>query len=200
MLLEKGVVQANIDSHLTITQGDVLNVEDCKDVLTRSDRSVDIIISGVGTTPGGPEITLCTNAVKNIFSALRSLKTSKKPFFIALSTTGITSTGPRDVPLLFAPLYHLMLANPHKDKKEMEAAVVKHAASTDSVIRGHVLVRPSLLTNGKAQGANKVKVGSDEKPMVGYTISRNDVGLWMFENLVQGDGMRYSGQKPTITY
>ena len=63
-----------------------------------------------------------------------------------------------------------------------------------------VIVRPSLLTNGKAQGGKKVKVGTEEKPVVGYLISREDVGVWMFENLVQGDGARYAGQKVNITH
>lgn len=200
MLHQKGVAQSNIDSHLTITEGDVLNVENCKEALTRNGRTADIIISGVGTYPKGSEITLCTNAVKNILSALRILKSPKKPLFVAISSTGITTTGPRDVPLLLTPMYHIMLANPHKDKKNMEAAVVEHAESTGSVISGYVLIRPSLLTNGKAQGGQKVKIGSDAEPQVGYTISRDDVGLWMFENLLQGDRSKYSGQKLLITY
>ena len=63
-----------------------------------------------------------------------------------------------------------------------------------------VIVRPSLLTNGKAHGGAKIRVGTEEQPAVGYTISREDVGLWMFEILVQGDGARYVGQKVIITY
>lgn len=63
-----------------------------------------------------------------------------------------------------------------------------------------VIVRPSLLTNGKALGGKKVKTGTEERPAVGYMISREDVGLWMFENLVQGDGGAYVGQKVIITY
>lgn len=63
-----------------------------------------------------------------------------------------------------------------------------------------VIVRPSLLTNGKAQGGGKIRVGTEGEPVVGYVISREDVGLWMFENLVQGDGARYVGQKVIITH
>lgn len=200
MLHQKGVAQSNIDSHLTITHGDVLKVEDCKAALTRNGRTADIIISSVGTYSMGSEITICTNAVKNILSALETFRLPKKPLFVALSSTGITTTGPRDVPLLLYPLYHLMLANPHKDKRNMEAAVIEHAESTESAISGYVLIRPSLLTNGVAQGGQKVKIGSDAEPQVGYTVSRNDVGLWMFENLLQGDGSKYSGQKLSITY
>ena len=73
-----------------------------------------------------------------------------------------------------------------------------------------VIVRPSLLTNGKARGRRKIRVGTEAEPAVGYTISREDVGLWMFEHLVKGIGNgigddevvggRYVGQKVTITY
>ena len=64
-----------------------------------------------------------------------------------------------------------------------------------------VIVRPSALTNGKAaQGNEKVRVGTEEKPAVGYLISREEVGLWIFEELVKGDGGGYVGQKVTITH
>ncbi len=63
-----------------------------------------------------------------------------------------------------------------------------------------VVVRASLLTDGKARGGEKVRVGVEEKPAVGYTISRGDVGLWVFENLVLGEGGKYVGQKVSITY
>lgn len=73
MLLEKGVAQCNIDSHLTVTQGGVPNVENCRDALTRNGRTANIIISAVGAAPGGGEITLCNNAVRTISFALQIL-------------------------------------------------------------------------------------------------------------------------------
>ena len=75
----------------------------------------------------------------------------------------------------------------------MEKAIVEQTDHS-------VIVRPSLLTNGKARGGKKIRVGTEEKPAVGYTISREDVGLWVFENLLKGDGETYVGQKVTITY
>ncbi|CAF9939934.1 MAG: hypothetical protein ALECFALPRED_008379 [Alectoria fallacina] len=195
LLLEKGVPQSAIDAHLTISKGDVFNAEDCKGTLTLNGRTADIIISGVGVYSIGSEITICTTAANNVLSALPTLPppaSGKKPLFVALSSTGV-SNGPRDVPLLFVPMYHWLLTNPHKDKRNMEKTIVEQ---TDNF----VIVRPSLLTNGKAQGGKKVKVGTEERPVVGYLISREDVGLWMFENLVQGDGDRYAGQKVNITH
>lgn len=76
----------------------------------------------------------------------------------------------------------------------MEKAILEH---TDRF----VIVRPSLLTNGKALGGTKIRVGTEERPAVGYTISREDVGRWVFENLVRGDqGPGYVGKKVIITY
>ncbi|KAF6220504.1 hypothetical protein HO133_002937 [Letharia lupina] len=195
LLLEKGVPQSALDTHLTISKGDVLNTQDCRGTLTLNGRTADIIISGIGVPPTGPEITVCTTTANNILSALPTLPptaSGTKPLFVALSTTGV-SDGPRDVPLLFAPLYHWFLANPHRDKRNMERAI---GEQTDNF----VIVRPSLLTNGKAQGGRKIRVGTEGEPVVGYVISREDVGLWMFENLVQGDGARYVGQKVIITH
>lgn len=70
----------------------------------------------------------------------------------------------------------------------------------------YVIVRPSLLTNGKALGEKKIRTGTEERPAVGYTISREDVGRWVFENLVRGgagaggEGKRYVAKKVIITY
>lgn len=202
MLLEKGVPESTISDHLTITQGDVLNVDSCKGPLTLNGRPADIIISGIGIVnlkEAFSEIRLCGDAASNILAALQQLRLARKPLFVAVSTTGITS-GPRDVPLAFMPMYHVLLANPHKDKKRMEETMVEHAESANSAISGYVVVRASLLMNGKALGGSKIRVGTEQKPAVGYTISRDDVGLWIFENLVQGDGHRFAGQKLSITY
>lgn len=202
MLLSRGVPETAINDHLTLSQGDVLSIDSCKGPLSLHGRPADIIISGIGIvnfSEAWSEIRLCGDAVSNILSALQQLRLPKKPLFVTLSTTGIT-TGPRDVPLLFAPLYHIVLANPHKDKRRMEEVVTEHAKSEDKAIGDYVIVRMSLLTNGKALGAGSIRVGSEEKPAVGYTISREDAGLWIFDNLVQGDPQRFAGKKPTVTY
>ena len=115
LLLTKGVSQSAIDDHLTISQGDVLNVEDVKKPLTLNGRPADIIISGIGIVNGSDlfyEIKLCGNAASNVIEALKQLKLAKKPVMVVVSSTGLTTTGPRDVPLLFMPMYYYMLANP----------------------------------------------------------------------------------------
>ncbi|KAK4692595.1 hypothetical protein P7C71_g4640, partial [Lecanoromycetidae sp. Uapishka_2] len=130
MLLERGVSQSAIDTHLTISQGDVLKVSDVKAPLSLNGRPADMIISGIGIVNFSEalrEITLCGNAANNIISALKELKPAKNPILVVLSTTGITKTGPRDVPLAFLPMYHVALKQPHKDKANMEASVINEA-------------------------------------------------------------------------
>ena len=52
----------------------------------------------------------------------------------------------------------------------MEKAIVEQ---TDHF----VIVRPICLKNGKAQGGRKIRIGTEEKPAVGYLNSREEVGL-----------------------
>lgn len=83
----------------------------------------------------------------------------------------------------------------------MERVVVEQTANgrTSESISGWVIVRASLLKNGPALGEPKVRVGREGSPAVGYTISRDDVGKWIFENFVK-DGKAWMGQKVSLTY
>jgi len=161
MLLSRGVSQSTMSTHLTISTGDVLKVEDVKGSLSLDGRPADIIISGIGIFTLRGVNALCTNAITNIISALHFLNPAKKLILIAICSTGITTTGPRDVPFLLMPLYHWLLKNPHEDKRRMEAAIVKEAQSTESAIGNFVIVRPTLLTNGKADDGSKLRVGTE---------------------------------------
>lgn len=217
MLRDRGVADSDIDTHLYITAGDVLNVDDVRSTLSLPDHRgggvADIVISGIGINMKlsdiGGKTTLCEDAIRNILTALKQLQSAetqqqnKKPLLIALSTTGITSGKhtPRDLPVLMMPLYHLLSA-PHEDKIRMEAAIAEHCASGDDdcVISGYILPRPSLLLDGQNKAGKKVRVGVEDRPAVGYGINRIDVGRWMFENLIEGDGkVMYRNQKPTLT-
>lgn len=145
--------------------------------------------------------TICAIASNNILSALALLQPSRKPLILVFSTTGISS-GPRDVPLAFYPLYKVLLANPHKDKTAMEKTLTDAMVDpAEAWIRGFVIVRASLLTNGPALGKSKLRVGSEKKPAVGYTVSREDVGQWVFENIIQDESRdRWAGEKVSLTY
>lgn len=78
----------------------------------------------------------------------------------------------------------------------------------ERAIADFVIVRPSLLKDGKRLGAEKVRVGEEGEgimaPAVGYTISREDVGGWVFENVVakgEEEGRkRWGGKMVSLTY
>jgi hypothetical protein len=103
----------------------------------------------------------------------------------------------RDVPLAVVPLYHIMLKVPHEDKVIMEDRLV---ASQEA----YTIVRASLLTDGESTKETRVgiedpKTGRDSKA-IGYSISREDTGEWIAENLVLMRDAKYSNKIATITY
>lgn len=146
-------------------------------------------------------------------------KKKKKPTLVVISTTGISDSG-RDIPLAMIPLYHWSLPIPHKDKKMMEKLLVEEIAkgngddASPAAIENFVAVRPSLLTNGRsALGFGQaIRAGIDRRQeggggkvdnsAIGYTISRADVGGWIFEELVEdkaGKKSTYLNQFVAIT-
>lgn len=156
--------------------------------------------------------TICQDAMRTILEVSRTLNQArdgnddKKPLLVALSTTGISEK--RDLPflmmvsplittslhpigsfllILVQPMYKWMLKVPHVDKKAMEDLIFQEIAM-DKAARGigdYIIVRPSFLTDGKGQGLTNIKVGEEDKPAVGYVISRNEVGAWLFQNAVR---------------
>lgn len=54
-----------------------------------------------------------------------------------------------------------------------------------------------MLTNGDDSGLENVRSGGEESPAIGYTITRRQVGRWIFENLVQ-EG-KYRGEMVSLT-
>lgn len=171
--------------------------------------TADIIVSGIGgkllfSNPLSPTLdnpTICQDAMRTIITAVDEVNSSsgieKRPLVITLSTTGISDVQ-RDLPIAMIPMYHWMLKVPHEDKKVMERVILD---SEKDVLGGYVIVRPSLLTDGASVGdLSKIRVGVETSPAVGYTISREDVGRWVFEYLVKkGRESQYVGEAVTIT-
>lgn len=126
------------------------------------------------------------------------------PLLTAISTTGISEK--RDTPLIMSVLYHLLGAVPHADKKRLEEQV--ELAKTEGLIRDFVVVRPSLLIDGQTQGRKEVRVGWEGKTpgelgegaAVGYTITREDVGHFVFDSVIAKNGADYAGKKVSITH
>ncbi|KAG0043306.1 hypothetical protein BGZ83_011553 [Gryganskiella cystojenkinii] len=221
MLLEQGIPQTKIDSQLTIIKGDIASVSDIKAVLFHKDQLTSQIISGVGGTPrtqlslktpfifDHPEI--CATATNNIIQGLKEIYAAfpttaiYKPSIVVISTTGVSDMR-QDVPFGFRTFYHVALAVPHKDKKVMEEIVTLASAPTTAsgqIFGGAVVVRPSLLTGDHSvktgKGWKKIRVGTEEKPKVGYFISRADVGEWVFHETIKTGGQKFFGQKVTLT-
>ena len=208
LLLAAGVSQSSVDTHLKITAGDIRDRESVRKVLQVSeDRVSELIICGIGMVLSmsfsgpPPDMTLCADTIDSVADVLRDLRPTNKPIFCGISTTGIDEQ--RDVPYLFSPLYHVLLAIPHRDKRIYEQKI--EAGVQEGLFAGKVLVRASLLTNGDEQGESKLRVSWKEdgkesgKPAIGYTVSRKDVGGWIFRHAIE-DVDNWSGKTVTVTY
>ena len=173
-------------------------------------RLVDHIVSGIGNpvTWDGvlhPDLDVCRKAMAVLLEAIVSLRQegmTGRPRITAISSTGISDVA-RDLPIAMIPLYKVVLAPAHRDKRNMEAALF--ASDEDWTI-----VRASALTSGEG-GKRAIRAGLEdpvarkvESTAIGYTISREDVGRWIFDNVVEGekkeDGAKWVKRVATITY
>lgn len=197
-------------STLTIIEGNALDEAAVSRALTHPadpSRLVDVVVFSIGGAFDAKKLTnddpnVCEKAMKVLLSALDGLveKTGGKyPRVIAVSSTGISDKG-RDVPLLVVPLYHMLLSAPHEDKRRMEGLLRGGRG------REWTLVRPALLKDGVSKAGTEIRVGVEnfdtgvvERREVGYIITRDDVGRWMFENLVEGGGEEYLRKAVSLT-
>lgn len=153
---------------------------------------------------------VCEKGMEVLLEALRKRreegngdgKAVKVPRLVVVSTTGISDVA-RDVPLLLTGLYKVLLHTPHVDKKKMEKMVVEAGKAGEVE---WTIVRGSLYTNGPAtEGLVRVGVedpvkGVLEKEALGYTISREDVGKWVFDECLDKAGREWVGKAAILTY
>lgn len=208
LLQQRQVPESTIADSLVVITGSVTDTGAVKDTLLYKNLPVDFIISGIGGRPSfenalQPSLdnpTICQNAIRSILTVApqEPLMSDSKPLLIVISTTGISQYG-RDVPLIMLPLYHWALKVPHRDKAGMELLIREEMVKPIEKrgIQSCTVVRPSLLTNGEG-GLEDVRVGLEETPAVGYTISRSQVGRWIFENLLSRHS-EYVGKVVAIT-
>jgi hypothetical protein len=220
----QGLSEDTLSRQLIIIQGDALDVAATKRTLTAGGGLVTTIVSGLGGVPkftfnfwrpfqiftlDNP--TICATATQTLFNALQELYgetpelAANKPLVTFISTTGVT-TGPVDVPFWLRFVYHQTLAIPHADKRNMEALYRTNMAEPDSTKRlfsNIVGVRPTLLAGGEnvsdGIGLDKVRVGRERKPELGYKIRRADVGHWIFENVINNGAQGWEGEMVTLT-
>ncbi|KAJ8098471.1 hypothetical protein POJ06DRAFT_293272 [Lipomyces tetrasporus] len=127
------------------------------------------------------------NALWAIYTENPSTATSK-PLFAFVFTTGI-SNGPEDVPFWFRFLYRVLVAVPGADKRKMESTLKLHMAQPE----------PASDFCAVSSGWKTLRVGTEDKPAVGYMIQRSDVGEWIFEEVVKKDGPEWAGKIVTLT-
>jgi hypothetical protein len=187
---------------------------------------VDVILSGVGSYPTFQwsimrpfplrDPTICQTAVEVIYAAISNLSSAQerpitntstggKPLLVVISTAGCGRR--RGIPLSIYLPYHYLLGSPLADKIEMEKVVI---TGKGKYVRDFVVMRPPFLTNGEARGEGSLRVGwewgldggdgsvKEPGPQIGYTVSRKDIGSWVFEKvIVQG---AWDGKCIYLTY
>jgi len=213
-------------ANLTTLQGNAHDVTAVKRALTFSgpETLVSHIVTGLGGSPSLTfsiyrplriaqldDPTICETAARTLITALSQIYTecprlsSHKPRVTFVSTTGI-SRGAEDVPFAMRMLYHEVLHFPHVDKKKMEDLFRGNMESEQPVFSGIYGIRPTLLTESKtwedAQGLQKVRAGTEDKPVMGYSIKRADVGHWIFMNSIHEENLRkkWAGQMISLAY
>ncbi|KJZ72079.1 hypothetical protein HIM_08534 [Hirsutella minnesotensis 3608] len=152
-------------------------------------RLVDAVCFSIGGVLNMSSMTMsdpdvCKKGIAALLEALADLRATwgaaGHPLLAVVSTTGISEHG-RDVPMAMWPFYKFALHAPHEDKKVAEQKLWACAER-------YVIVRPSLLVDGEKPD-RKIRLHVEgprgiEKKELGYTISREDVGRWIFENLL----------------
>uniref|UniRef100_L2FH28 Fungal specific transcription factor domain-containing protein n=1 Tax=Colletotrichum fructicola (strain Nara gc5) TaxID=1213859 RepID=L2FH28_COLFN len=181
------LLPASSHPNLVVKQGNAHNVDDVAACLvnpTNPHALVDAVSFSIGSpldvckmTVEDPDV--CKNGIAAVLRALE---------------TGFA----RDVPVLQVPMYHILLRAPHADKKVMEERLAGSGEAWTAV-------RPAFLSDGAAPGRT-VRVGVEdprtgvESKAVGYGISREDVGRWIFENILRDGGMEVVGKAVSITW
>lgn len=184
---------------------DVSAVASCLTVPGNASQLVDAVYFSIGgkldmSKMGLDDPDVCRKGMGALLDALKRLRAEGAqghPLIVPTSSTGISDHA-RDVPLLFIPMYKLLLAQPHKDKKAMEDLVISSGER-------FVVLRPSFFVEGDKPG-KPIRVGIEdpqrgvEKLEVGYTISREAIGGWVYENILRGDATQYVGKSVSITW
>ena len=216
LLKDAGIPESTIATVLTIQPGNALDVSAIKKALLVGSSNHTLlpttIISGLGGAPrlqfSLPPVTIdqptiCQSSAAALITALSEIYTtypqlrSFKPLLCFVSTGGMRK-GEDDVPWITSMLYSLVLRVPHRDKKVMESIFCGEEGS--GKFRSVITVKPTLLTNGPELGDNTVRVGRKRQPAVGYTVSRKDVGGWIYRAVLLGNGKGWEGEIVTITY
>ncbi|KAK1750163.1 hypothetical protein QBC47DRAFT_125454 [Echria macrotheca] len=201
-------LSAEQQAHVTIIEGNAHDAAVLRTGLIHPSKPktlVDHVVSALGNpiTMEGllkPDGDVCRHGMEVLLQSITALRTegyAGRPRITGVSSTGLSEVA-RDVPIPFVPLYKVILHSPHKDKRGMEALMM--ASGEDWTI-----IRASLLTSGPG-GQKPVRAGMEdpvakkvESAAIGYSITREDVGKWIFENVIEGDAT-WVAKVATVTY
>ncbi|KAI1140206.1 NAD(P)-binding protein [Hypoxylon sp. FL0543] len=192
-------------SNLEVIQGNAHDVAAVSRCLKASETNlVDEIVFTIGGAFVASKMSIddphvCEKGIVTVLEAIAGLRrqgVDGRPHVIACSTTGISRFG-RDTPLVIVPMYKVLLKVPGADKAVMENKLV--TSSEDFTI-----VRASGLVDGETDKAIRVGVEDPvkgvESKAIGYTISREDVGKWIAQNLLIQRNPKYMNKTVTVTY
>jgi nucleoside-diphosphate-sugar epimerase len=202
---------ASRPSNLIIQEGnahDSAAVTACLTIPGNPKKLVDAVFSSIGAAPvsGGLRVSdpdVCKKGITCLLDALKTLRSqgaTGDPLIVTISTISHSRFG-RDIAWAMIPIYQVFVRIPAADKQVMEDRLV---ASGE---KNWVVVRPSHLVDGE-RPKTPVRVGIEdiekgvESREIGYTISREDVGRWCYENLLQPIEVRkqYRNKALSVTW
>jgi NAD(P)-dependent dehydrogenase (short-subunit alcohol dehydrogenase family) len=190
--------------NLKVIKGNAHDVAAVSQCIQADGRIVDVIVTTIGAKPIPHKMTVddpdvCKKGAATLLDALAQLRSSGikgSPYIIACSTAGFSRFG-RDIPLAMRPIYALFVRVPGADKVVMED---RFANSGEKF----TIVRPSHLGDGES--SKTIRVGIEDpktgpvSDVTGYSISREDAGKWLAENLVLQMDTKYLNKNVLITY
>ncbi|KAF4841464.1 hypothetical protein CGCSCA4_v009373 [Colletotrichum siamense] len=204
------VLSPEIHPNLQVFKGNAHDMEAIKNcIVSPHDATsfVDFVISTIGAWFELRKMTLedvhvCEHGMAVLLNAIKTLRTERgvsgRPRVIGQSSTGISKFG-RDTPLIIYPIYKGLLSTPHQDKRALEELLFNSGEEW-------TVLRASFLTNGNETSGVAIKVGVEDPVSgvkslaIGYTICREDVGRWMFDNILNCNNDKYVRKVATITY
>jgi hypothetical protein len=196
---------------LRIEQGNAHDLEAVSRALQNPKQPgslVDMVIFSIGGAFDFSKFTLddanvCEKGAKVLLEALAKARAGSgdasqehtSPRIVVVSSAGISRLG-RDMSVLAAPV-NAMIKVPHADKVILEDLMI---GSTEA----YTIIRPTLLHDGTS--TKPVRVGIEdmvankvEKRDIGLRISREAVGKWMFDNLVEETDSKWLKKAVTLT-
>jgi putative NADH-flavin reductase len=143
-------------------------------------EGADAVVSVLGARKGG-SATICSDGIESVLSAMEGVGTRR---LIALSAYGAAETSQAS---WFIRFVRSVIGEKMRDKDSMESLV--RASNT-----GWTLVRPPVLTNGKATG--RFRSGIDMRPTMTGHLSRDDLAAFI---LGVAEGATFIRQAPVVS-